>query len=221
MLSKRLQVASNYIDPNLNFADIGCDHGYLAIDAINKGVKIVQLVDNKIGPLNIAKNNLEQYLNDSEVIFTLGDGLKLLDSRINIVAICGMGGDLISKILADSILTAKKLDYLILEANSKVDNLRKYLNSEDFEILDEDFVIDRNKKYVVMKTKYSPNYKKITDLEIEFGPILLTKMPLEYKNELLNQKSYLESLLLKTNDNNDNLIKKKYEMIKEILNETI
>ena len=220
MLSKRLQLASNYIDSNLNFADIGCDHGYLSIDAINKGVKLVQLIDNKIGPLNIAKANLKEYLSKSEVIFTLGDGLKLLDSRINIVAICGMGGDLISKILFDSLETAKRLDYLILEANSKVDRLRKFLNEESFEILDEDFIIDRNKNYVIMKVKFSKNVKQLNDYEIEFGPILLDKMPLDYKENLLDKLSYIEDILTKANSDSKGQLKKKYEMIKEILNET-
>lgn len=220
MLSKRLQVASSYIDSRLNFADIGCDHGYLAIEAINKGVKIVQLVDNKEGPLNIAKSNLANYTEKATILYTLADGLTAIDERINIVAICGMGGDLITKIIRESISIAKALDYLILEANSKVDNLRRFLNSEQFIILDEEFVVDRNKYYQILKVKYQKNCEKISEKEIEFGPILLKKMSPLYKEYLINKKQYLEELLSKIEKKEDFNLEIKYKMIKEILNET-
>lgn len=47
MLSKRLNKVLTYINNTDKLVDVGCDHGYLAIEAINKGVKLVQLVDNK------------------------------------------------------------------------------------------------------------------------------------------------------------------------------
>ena len=47
MLSIRLQQVLKYISSDDYVADIGCDHGYLTIAAIEKGVKFVQLIDNK------------------------------------------------------------------------------------------------------------------------------------------------------------------------------
>lgn len=220
MLSKRLKMASSFINPNLNFADIGCDHGYLAIEAIKMGVKVVQLVDNKEGPLQIAKNNLSKFNNDVDIVYTLSDGLTNLDSRINIVAICGMGGDLIVKIVNDSIDTAKNLDYLILEANSKVNNLRKFLDNQGFSIIDEKFVIDRGKEYQILKVKYTNDSNKLSDEEIEFGPILLSKMSIDYRNYLIAKSNYLEGLLQKADAINLKNINKQLKMIKEILYET-
>ena len=99
MLSKRLQRVLDYIQIDDKLADIGCDHGYLSLYAIKKGVKFVQLVDNKIGPLNVAKKNLSKENLNAEIKYSLSSGLSNIDINVDTVAICGMGGDLISKIL--------------------------------------------------------------------------------------------------------------------------
>ena len=97
----RLNAALNWIDCNDLLADVGCDHGYLAIEALKKGVPFVQLIDNKEGPLNVAVSNLRKYDYDSKTKFTLSSGLLDLDQKVTCVAILGMGGELISQILED------------------------------------------------------------------------------------------------------------------------
>lgn len=225
MISKRLKTASNYIDPTLNFADIGCDHGYLAIEAINKGVKFVQLIDNKEGPLKVSQKNLKEFESKAKVLYTLSDGLTNLDKNIDFVAICGMGGDLISSIINDNLDTAKKLKYLILEANSKVDSLRQYLNDHQFEIIAESFVSDKGKNYEIIVTKYNLDALPLTEKEVNFGPCLIKKMTLEYQNYLVDRIKYLEKLNDKIQNTPLNELKKQkilsnILMIKEILNET-
>lgn len=219
MLSKRLQTVLDFIEPNAKLADIGCDHGYLALHAIYKGVKYVQLVDNKKGPLDVARNNLSKENLDATIEYSLSDGLSSLNQDINVVAICGMGGDLISKILSDNIDKTKHLDYLILEANSKVDVLRYFLINNGFNILDEEIVCDKNKYYQIIKTKYVNENIKLTDNEIEFGPILLSKKSevfIEYIKELILK---LE-LIQKKNNNISTQINDKIYKLKEVLNET-
>ena len=63
----RLNAALDWIETSDKLADIGCDHGYLAIEALKKGIPFVQLIDNKEGPLSVAKKNLndEEYQNIS------------------------------------------------------------------------------------------------------------------------------------------------------------
>ena len=57
----RLNTVCDLLNSTDTLADIGCDHGYLGILALEKGISFVQFVDNKTGPLNQAKNNLKQY----------------------------------------------------------------------------------------------------------------------------------------------------------------
>ena len=103
---ERLKSILQFINEDDIVADIGCDHGYLLELAIKyKNIKKCYAVDNKIGPLNSAKKNLEKYDN---VSFVLSDGLIELDSDdINCVVIAGMGGMLINKIFnhAASLMT--------------------------------------------------------------------------------------------------------------------
>ena len=61
MKNIRLEKVLSFIDKTDCLADVGCDHGYLAIMAIEKGVSFVQLIDNKKGPLDSAKINLKHY----------------------------------------------------------------------------------------------------------------------------------------------------------------
>ena len=136
MLSIRLQQVLKYISSDDYVADIGCDHGYLTIAAIEKGVKFVQLIDNKEGPLKVAKKNLQQFEDIAQVIYTHADGLSNLNHLINVACICGMGGDLIYHIIENSLAKAQNLDFLILQANSKVEFLRENLANLKFEIMD-------------------------------------------------------------------------------------
>ena len=216
MLSKRLQKVLDYIETDDKLADIGCDHGYLSLYAIKKGIKFVQLVDNKIGPLNVAKKNLSNEKLDAEIKYSLSSGLSDIDEKVDTVAICGMGGDLISKILFEDIDVAKRMKCLILEANSKVDILREFLSSNYFEIIDEDIVLEKDKYYEILKIKFNNEVDPLSLTEIEFGPILLKKKSLIFKEYLNNKIEKLNLIIKKNNESKDNLILK-INKIKAIL----
>ncbi len=208
MLSKRLQKVLDYINVEDKLADIGCDHGYLSLYAIKKGVKFVQLVDNKIGPLNVAKKNLSKEKLDAEIKYSLSSGLSDIDGKVDTVAICGMGGDLISKILYEDIDTAKKMKYLILEANSKVDVLREFLSSNCFEIMDEDVVFEKDKYYEILIIRFNSNIEQLTKTEIEFGPVLLKKKNDIFKEYLMDKLNKLNLIVNKNNESKEKLIVK-------------
>lgn len=175
MLSKRLEKVLEYITADDKIVDVGCDHGYLAKAALQKGVKLVQLVDNKKMPLQRAIQNLSNYPKQERIIYTLASGLTQVDSRIHIACICGMGGDLISKILNDSISNLNTFDKLILQPNTKVDHLRKYLNDHSIAIVDEEMVLENDKFYPIIVAKYFPYVDELSELEIKYGPILIKK----------------------------------------------
>lgn len=220
MLSKRLQKVLDYISIEDNLADIGCDHGYLAMEAINKGIKKVQLVDNKIGPLNVAKKNLLPFEKNAIILYTLADGLSDINQDINVVAICGMGGDLITKILRDNLNVAKLMKYLILEANSKVEILRKFLSDNNFLIIDEDVVLDKNRFYEIIKISYSNNSNILSDDEIMFGPVNLVKRTDTFLSYLKYKIIKLEDIIKKNSLGDISQLKLKKDKLLEIVNET-
>lgn len=210
----RLETAAAWLDSDDILADIGCDHGYLAIYAINKGVKHVQLVDNKKGPLDVAYKNMEEAGYQSEVTFTLSDGLSALEEDVNAVSILGMGGDLISKILEDGKNKISNVNKFILGANTKVTSLRRYLNDNNYTIVDEVIVKEKNKYYELIKTIKALNSKKLSDLDIMMGPILRIKKDAIFLEKWQGVYQNYQKIIDKK-DVTD--IKKKMKLIEEVL----
>lgn len=213
-ISKRIKKILEYISVEDKVADIGCDHGYLCLGCIEKGVSFVQNIDNKEGPLNMAKKNLEEY-NSDKIIYTLCDGLNDLDARVDTVVISGMGGDLITQIVNVNLNKAKKLKKIIVVAHSKVFWLRKNL-TKYFAIVDEDLVEDKGKIYEIII--FSPrNNSQYIEKELMFGPVLSTK-----RSELFIKKieKRLDEInkILSTTTNTDLLeLRKEKEYIEELL----
>ena len=219
MKNERLEKIASYINKNDKLADVGCDHGYLAIYAIKKGVNYIQLIDNKEGPLNSAKTNLAYYEDKVFIKYSLSSGLSDVDQNINTVAICGMGGELISKIILDDLDNAKRLKKLILQANSKVDILRKTLSDNSFEISDEDIIIDNDKTYEIIVCSYQQNSNLLTLEQIKFGPVLMKKLDKPFVERWLGKLNYNNQIIkkLKNDDFKKSELECENKMIKEVI----
>lgn len=212
ILSKRLQKVLEFVDASDKVADIGADHGYLTIAMREKGVDFLQVVENKIGPLNRAKQNLMDYDN---IIFSLSDGISDLNSSIDTVTICGMGGLNIVEILENNLDVAKKLHKIIMQANSKTFELREFLTSNGFEIIDEDIVDDGDKYYEIIVSKYTGNNSSLLYHELLFGPILLNKKTDTFISYYLGLKQNILDILSK-NENREMLeLYKKLQLIEK------
>lgn len=212
ILSKRLQKVLEFVDASDKVADIGADHGYLTIAMREKGVDFLQVVENKIGPLNRAKQNLMDYDN---IIFSLSDGISDLNSSIDTVTICGMGGLNIVEILENNLDVAKKLHKIIMQANSKTFELREFLTSNGFEIIDEDIVDDGDKYYEIIVSKYTGNNSSFLYHELLFGPILLNKKTDTFISYYFGLKQNILDILSK-NENREMLeLYKKLQLIEK------
>ena len=149
-LDKRLLSCADYVRAGAVFADIGTDHGYLPLFLLGeKRIERAYLCDVNAGPLSSAERNAaaEGMLDRCEFILT--DGAAALSGKgITDYAICGMGGELIARIIEDA--THLKTDgvRLILQPMTKQEYLRRYLASVGFSVLDERFSFDSGKYYV-------------------------------------------------------------------------
>ena len=84
MISKRLQEIAKYVYPYKKIADVGCDHGYLIIEAIKKyNVTNCIAIDNKEGPLNVAKYNITNVGYLDKVRFSLSSGITDIDNDMS------------------------------------------------------------------------------------------------------------------------------------------
>lgn len=205
----RLNAALNWINEDDSLADIGCDHGYLAIDALKKGLRFVQLVDNKKGPLDVARLNLEKnnFLNEN-IKLTLASGLTELDPLIDTVAILGMGGELIIHILEESKTKNLKIKKYIFEANTKIPVLRRYLFDNYYQIIEEKIVKENGKYYELILATKVEKINSYDEYDVLFGPYLRKE-----RNPLFIEK------WSKIYDNYQNIIKNNNNEVKKIRNE--
>lgn len=175
---KRLNEIVNFIDQNDVVADIGCDHGYLLELAIKrKNIKKCYAIDNKMGPLNSAKRNLEKYKN---IEFVLSDGLLSVDGDFNTVVIAGMGGMLINKIFNDSLSKFLNVDKIIVAPNKNIDKVRYTFTNKGFKIFDESIVFEDGVFYEIIV--FIKGEQTLSEKELYFGPVNLSvKKPLFYE----------------------------------------
>lgn len=169
MISARIKTLSSYIKPYKIIADVGCDHGYLIKEAIdNCDVSKAFAIDNKIGPLNSAKRNLNDY---SNVVFSLSDGLDSLDESVELVVIAGMGGLLIKDIIKRNMDKINNVKRFVLQANKNEYELREFMISNNYYIAFENIIYEDDKYYeIIVFEKGNVSYSLE---ELYFGPILL------------------------------------------------
>lgn len=189
-LSKRLRAIADFIDDNLNIIDIGCDHALLDIYLYEnkKNVKIIAS-DINDGALSNAKKNLEKYKMEDKIILRKGNGLKALKRKneINTIILSGMGYHTIKKILSskDKLSNVKNI---IVQSNTDIIKLRKYVIKLGYKIEKETLVKDKDIIYTVIK--FVKGEEVYSYEEIYFGPKILKN-----KDELFYE--YYEKKLLK------------------------
>lgn len=208
--NNRISEVAKFIDPYKIIADIGCDHGFLVIEAFEKyHIDKAYAVDNKEGPLNQAIHNIKDKPYYKNVIFSLSSGIEEIGEDTECVVIAGMGGILITEILDKPLKNVKRL---ILEPNRDPEDVRKKVVSLGFDIVNEEVIFDKGKYYEIIVCDRVDNLdiNKYSDIEYEFGPILLKE-----KSLLFREKWFMIYDSLK--DIKDEKVQLRVERIKKIL----
>ena len=136
-------------------ADIGTDHGYLAMHLILTGrADYVYAIDNKSGPLSKAGANIaSEGLSDRvECIQADGfDGLRGLpeDRFPDTVFIAGIGGIVTGEILAAGMDVARRCSRIILQPANREEDLRRVLYENRMAIRSERVIEEDGRFFVV------------------------------------------------------------------------
>jgi tRNA (adenine22-N1)-methyltransferase len=201
MKSLRLLTASKYIKGYNCLVDVGTDHAKLPIFCIEQNyVKKAYASDNKPYPLENAKKNIEKAGLESRITTTLVDGLKGIDSSVDIASILGMGGRLIVSILEEADL--RQIKRLVLSANSENYNLREFLMNSSWQIIDEELVKENNKFYQIIVSE--PGTMHLNDIEKEFGPIIIHNKSIHFQEMIMRLIKKLANAI--NNTSNQNII---------------
>lgn len=175
-ISNRLKTIADLVTFD-TFADIGTDHGYVPIYLANCG-KVTKAIacDLRKDPLQKAVENIRDNKVSHIVETRLGSGFsKVEPNEVQTGLIAGMGGMLITNIIRDDIETVKSLKELILSPHEDVGEVRKFMHEIGFSILDEIMLRDGKRIYTALKCEPNISEKYDTDVEYEYGKILLER----------------------------------------------
>ena len=198
-LSKRLYAVAGLVTEGASVADIGTDHGYVPIYLVESGIasKVIALDVNQ-GPLNRARMHIVGHGLGDRIETRLSDGLtRIRPGEVDTVIASGMGGPLTIRILQEGKEVADQLNALILQPQSEICRVRRFLTENGYRIEQEDMVLEDGKYYPVMRVVHGTK-EPYEEWEYLYGKRLLeARHPvlLEFlKRELRIKESILEQL---------------------------
>ncbi len=148
------------------FADIGSDHAFLAIEVIKRGIA-KNAIASDVNPLPLEKGRENAIENGIDIEFILSDGFDALESRnISAAAICGMGGELIAKMVLRS--EAAHRCFLVLQPMSAQEELRRALWDNGFYI-EEHFVVESQKPYTIISAVFNARKSNYDYVDLYLG----------------------------------------------------
>lgn len=195
-LSLRLQTIHDMV-PSGIASDIGSDHGKLIISLFEDGIiKKGYAVENKKGPFNRLKKEIENsgYIDYITPIFA--DGISELPSDSDVVIIAGMGGNTIINILKAHVEKLKNVQYIIVDAHNAVKSVRKEVTALGYFILNEKIIVEDGIYYeiILFEKGHSSKFK---EKDFEYGPILRKEKSMTFIAKYKTRVNEIDLLLEK------------------------
>ncbi|MGY3777669.1 tRNA (adenine(22)-N(1))-methyltransferase [Isobaculum melis] len=220
-LSARLTAAAAYIPKQARLADIGSDHAYLPT-ALMLEDQISYAVAGEVveGPFEAAKKQVNKLKLNDTIQVRLANGLDAIlpEDQIDCIAICGMGGTLISEILDKGFqkrqLTGK--ERLVLQPNVGEQTLRKWLAAHEYTIVDEAIVKEDGKIYELIIAEKQETVPHYTEKELKFGILLSKEKGPIFKEKWQKELEKVEAILASLAQSQSNQEVKQAQMMDEI-----
>ncbi|WP_320164883.1 tRNA (adenine(22)-N(1))-methyltransferase TrmK [uncultured Trichococcus sp.] len=220
-LSVRLGTVASFVPENARLADIGSDHAYLPCVLAARNVISYALAGEVVkGPFESATEQIRTSGVGDRVSARLGDGMDVIEptDHINVVTICGMGGDLISKILEKGRLNGKLVgvERLILQPNNGEKKLREWLIGHSYKIIDETILEENGKIYEIIVAEKAVTTENYSDLEYSFGRFLLQEKNETFRKKWLSEIDKCQYILDSMQKASNNLNEKEQQVINKI-----
>ena len=213
---ERIQKLCSYLFKCKTFADVACDHGYIAEYMLkNKLCESAVVSDISEKCLKKAETLLSKYISAGNCRAVCCDGLKMIDSDTDCVMIAGIGGEEIIKILSEGFIPKA----FIFQPMKNADTLRAYLLKNNCFIQTDDIFSDGKKYYFVIKGQHG-SAQNYTNEQLLYGKDSL-KNPVFYdylRAELKKKKGYLKNDM--TDESRQNLSHQIKEMEEVLKGET-
>lgn len=239
ILTDRLQMIADEITAGESMADIGTDHGFLPIYLWENSIcpKVI-MTDISLGSLNKARENCNMLYPDYEFDLRLGSGLEVIgNGEVDTVVIAGMGGILMSRIMAVDIDKTMSIKKYILQPRISAGKLRYWLLNNGFSITRDALVregrficniitavTDKNKNLPQLQDNIIM-YSKLEEDNIQLEmPVWIAFEPLggEFiRRRIDSEKSILKALESSSDNSKRIIVNHNIEYLEELLNETV
>ena len=189
-ISPRLLACADLVPPCRRAADVGCDHGYLAIHLIQSGI-VEQVIASDIheAPLQSALHNAARYGVREKMSFYHSDGVQQIPHDFDCLICAGMGGDTMVSILSAAPWLRSEEYTLVLQCQSKTPLLRRYLSDTGWAIDRETILRDGRFLYTVIRALWAPAAPRLTPGGWYLSPAARNNPPeiyAEYRDYVLN-----------------------------------
>ncbi len=176
-LGARLFCAGSQVRPGAAVADIGCDHGKLAVWlALRGGAARVIAVDSRPLPLARARARVLQTGCGNKVDCRLGSGLApLAAGEAEDIVVAGLSAETIGHILGACAWLQNPDVRLVLVPATRHARLRRWLCQNGFALLQEHLVAEQGRLYTVMVAGYTGRAYQPSALFCQLG--LLADLP--------------------------------------------
>ena len=173
MISKRLELVASFVPQGAILLDVGSDHAYLPIELVESG-QIKSAIAGEVveGPYQSAVKNVEAHGLKEKIQVRLANGLAAFEEadQVSVITIAGMGGRLIARILEEGLDKLANVERLILQPNNREDDLRIWLQENEFQIVAESILEEAGKFYEILVVEVGQ--MKLSASDVRFGPFL-------------------------------------------------
>lgn len=200
-LSKRLAAVAALVTEGASVADIGTDHGYVPVFLVEQGIADSAIaMDVNQGPLERARMHIAQCGLSDRIKTRLSDGLLALKAgEADTMIAAGMGGGLIIRIMEEGESVLDSLNACILQPQSEIGKVRKYLALHGLVIEKEDMVFEDGKYYPMMRAVHGkPEHYE--EYEYIYGKRLLKMCHPVLKEFLLREQKIKESIIIRLHE---------------------
>lgn len=175
-LSERMERLASKVSEGNRLADVGTDHGYIPIALVLRGkIPSAVAMDVNPGPLQRAQEHIRGQGLSTYIDTRLSDGLAALKAgEADTVLIAGMGGALTVRILEGGGHCLGTVRELILQPQSEIHLVRRWLGENGYWIVEEDMVLDGGKYYPMMKAVHG-RQEPLGEAELFYGSTELQK----------------------------------------------
>jgi tRNA (adenine22-N1)-methyltransferase len=182
---------AGFIGQGAFVADIGSNHGHLPIYIAQCGTaRGIIASDISAGSLESARRSAAKYGVSEKIKFIVADGLDGIDeTETDTVIIAGLGGETIAGILKGSAWIKHRGVRLVLQPQSKINELCGFLRENGYRVLDAKLAYDADKFYIALlaiggapESILEPEFELLTQLMYKRDPLL---------------SSYLDMLIIK------------------------